>query len=72
MGEVHRLRLEDRQFVGEATLRVNELADALRCIDKIMAPDEEPVALIANDLRGLIRVLTREVDAIGGHLGTRF
>lgn len=65
MSNVYQLKPGSYRAVADAALRAAEFADAMRCIEKIIGPDEEPVALISNDLRGLMKLLTREAEAIG-------
>lgn len=64
MSNVHELKPGSYRPVAEASNRIAELGDAFRCIDKMMLGDEEGLGLKSNDLRGLMRVLNREVDAI--------
>lgn len=64
MGNVHHINQAAQNTACAAAIRAGELGDALRCIDKIMAPDQEDIRMLSNDLRGLIKVLSREADGI--------
>ena len=68
MGSVHKLRPPSSADVSRAGARAAELGDALRCIDRLIGPDEEQLQLLSNDIRGLMRLLSREADAISQQL----
>lgn len=71
MGNVYTLRPPAEKAVVSAQERAAEMSDALRCLDTLVGADEERLSLLSNDLRGMLRVLSREAAAISEQLMPR-